>query len=315
MSKPRPTEIASSGGETAATPRDDVAGRRRDALAEEAGGIAALRQVMGLVLGQLGAVTALAFYFGSVHTNAYLRYFGLNTSVVSFATADYVLRSVGPVFWPLMWLGLFVVVALAVHPLIRRMLDARPKTRGRWLGGAALVGVALLAVAAAGLFQVWIFPPSVPVIPLLITGGVAIPTYSAALYASSDRRGPTLLRRAQFVALSGLIAGGVFWAWGSYVSTLGTAAARDTAANLAYHADVSVFSAQRLVLNGHGIQADPIGDEDSLYRFRYTGLRLLVRSDDRYFLLPKEWRRGEDPVIVLSESDEVRLQFVAPPYP
>jgi hypothetical protein len=293
-------------------PGRDGSGRRDGAAVDGAEGAHAVRQVVGLVLGQLGAVTALAFYFGWVRTNAFLQHFGLDTSVVSFTTADYVLRSVGPAYWPLMFLGLFVVVALAVHPVIRKALDARPRTRWRWLAGTVVVGLLLLAVAVAGLRQVWIFPREVPVIPLLITGGVAAVTYSAVLYSWGDASGRSLLGRAQFVALSGLIAGGIFWAWGSYAGTQGTAAAEETAATLAYRTDVAVFSTQRLGLSGPGITVDPIGDAESLYRFRYTGLRMLLRSDDRYFLLPRGWQKAQDPVIVLSESREVRLQFVAP---
>jgi hypothetical protein len=272
-----------------------------------------VRQVVGLVLGQLGVVTALAFYFGWARTNAFLRYFGLDTSVVSLTTTDYVLRSVGPAYWPLMWLGLLVVVALTLHSRIGRIFNVKPRLRGPLLVCTAAIGVAMLGVAMSGLFQVWIFPPNVPVIPLLISSGVALLTYSAVFYTPPGPRSKTLLGKAQFVALSALIAGGIFWAWGSYADTQGVGAAREMDDNLAHRADVSVFSAQRLGLNGPGIVVDPIGDEESVYRFRYTGLRLLMRSDNRYFLLPKEWQRGHDAVIVLSDSEEVRLQFVAPP--
>jgi hypothetical protein len=256
-------------------------------------GAQALRHVVGLVLGQLSAVAALAFYFGWARTNAFLQYFGLDASVVNF-----------------------VLVALAVDPRIRAGLTAiAADQRRRVLIFALLLGVVMLVVAAVGLLQLWIFPRSVPVIPLLIIGGVAVITYVAVLHGSAATDAGGLLHKAQFVALSGLIAGGVFWAWGDYASHLGTSSARTTAAELAYHPDVSVFSAQALGLSGNGIAFDPIGSTESEYHFRYTGLRLLLRSDNRYFLLPKNWRRGQDPVFVVTESHDVRLQFVAPPYP
>ena len=276
-------------------------------------GVLAVPQVVSLVLGQLGAVTALAFYFGWVRTDAFLQYFGLDNSVVSLATTDYVLRSVGSAYWPLMLLGIFVAAALAIHPAIYQALDSRPSTRSHWLTGAAVVGVLMLVTAVAGLYQVWIFPRSVPVIPLLITGGFALITYSGDLHSRWRTSRRDIRGKAQFLALSGLIAGGLFWSLGSYAAEHGVAAAREVDETLAHEADVTVFSIHRLGLNGTGLISDPIGDGESLYRFRYTGLRMLLRSDDRYFLLPKQWRRGEDPVIVLSESHDVRLQFVAPP--
>jgi len=180
---------------------------------------------------------------------------------------------------------------------------------------AVIVAVAMLAVAIAGLRQVWIFPRSVPVIPLLITGGFTLITYSAVLHSHEEEGSKSLLTKAQFVALSGLIAGGVFWAWGSYAATQGEMAARHVEDRLAFRTDVSVFSAQRLGLTGPGIRVDEIGNESSLYRFRYTGLRMLLRSDDRYFLLPTAWQRGRDSVFVLLESKDLRVQFIAPPDP
>ncbi len=269
---------------------------------------------MGLVLGQLGVVTALAFYFGWVRTYAYLRYFGLDTSVVDFSTTDYALRSVSAAYWPLMCLGLLVVLALAADPWIRAALAGAGAQGGRYLALAALAGVGMLGVVVAGLLDVWIFPRSIPVIPLLLTAGLAVIAYSWALHSARHvGRGAAVLGKTQVVALVGLIAGGLFWAWGSHASNVGEVAARDDAEHLPYEAEVLIFSAQRLGLAGPGVDVDPIGDEDSVHRFRYTGLRLLLRSGDRYFLLAKEWQPGRDSVFVLSESDQVRLEFVAPP--
>ena len=94
-----------------------------------------------------------------------------------------------------------------------------------------LLGVAMLVAAAVGLLQLWIFPRSVPVIPLLIVGGVGVITYAAVLRAgyATDARG--LLHQAQFVALSGLIAGGIFWAWGDYASRTGSSTRRQRRPN------------------------------------------------------------------------------------
>jgi hypothetical protein len=270
--------------------------------------------VAGLVFGQLGAITALAYYFGWARSHAYLRYFGLDTSAVDFSTADYVLRSVSAAYWPLMVLGMLVVLALTLHPLIRTALDRAGDWRGRYLAVAATVGVGMIGVAVAGLYNVWVFTRSIPVVPLLLTAGIAVVGYSWTLRPSGpSRRAGDLLRKAQLVALAGLIAGGLFWTCGSYAMSVGETIAREYAEDLPYEAEVLVFSAQRLGLAGPGVQVDPIGGEDSTHRFRYTGLRLLLRSGDRYFLLAKEWRPGGDSVFILSESDEVRLEFIAPP--
>src|SRR3954453_18968391 len=122
-------------------------------------GTKALRQVVSLVLGQLSFIAALAFYFGRVSTGAWLQYFGLDTSLVDLSPTDYVLRSIGPSYWPIMGLGLLVVVALFVDPIIRARLSVMP-TRWRRVVfvGTAVVCSALTIIALLGLLQVWIFP-------------------------------------------------------------------------------------------------------------------------------------------------------------
>jgi hypothetical protein len=49
---------------------------------------------------------------------------------------------------------------------------------------------------------------------------------------------------------------------------------------------------------------------DSPYRCRYTGLRLLVATNDRLFLVPENW---SDPansyVFVVPDNDQVRLDI------
>jgi len=277
-------------------------------------GLLAARTAVGLVLGQLGAVTALAFYFGWVRTSAYLAYFGLDTSQVEFSTADYVLRSVGAAYWPLMWIGATVVLALTVHPHIRTALAGAGDRSALYLNAAVAVGLAMLGVAAAGLTDLWIFPSAVPVIPLLITAGLTLIAYSWALRSSPPTGGAAgALRAARAVALAGLIAGGLFWSWGSYAHTVGDRAAQRTMAELGNRTEVLIFSARSLGIAGPGVHVDAIGSDGSVYRFRYTGLRLLLRSGDTYFLLPKGWHRGDASVIVLPPSDEMRLEFFAPP--
>src|SRR3954470_3422343 len=278
-------------------------------------GTHALRQVVSLVLGQLSFIAALAFYFGRVSTGAWLQYFGLDTSLVDLSPTDYVLRSIGPSYWPIMGLGVLVVAALFVDPLIRAKLSVMPAAWRRVVFvGTAVVCSTLLVIAILGLLQVWIFPRSVPVIPLAISAAVAIATYATVVH-SAGNGARSLLHKAQFVALTGLLAGGIFWAWGSYAGRVGTLGAQQMALDLPYRTEVSVFSGGRLGLDGHGVTFDAYGDQDSVYHYRYTGMRLLLRSGDRYFLVPKDWERGRDAVFVLSESQDVRIQFVAPPSP
>ena len=45
------------------------------------------------------------------------------------------------------------------------------------------------------------------------------------------------------------------------------------------------------------------------YRYRYSGLRLLIRSGGKYFLLPGNWTRDAGTVIVLGDRPDYRFEF------
>src|SRR3954453_7772565 len=110
-----------------------VRGRRIRSVQGFDDGTKALRQVVTLILGQLSAIAALAYYFGRAWTGAWLDYFGLNTSLVDFSTTEYVLRSIGLSYWPLMALGSLVVVALFVDPFLRLRLERASKRQRKWV--------------------------------------------------------------------------------------------------------------------------------------------------------------------------------------
>ncbi|MDQ3570342.1 MAG: hypothetical protein M3396_06915 [Actinomycetota bacterium] len=52
-----------------------------------------------------------------------------------------------------------------------------------------------------------------------------------------------------------------------------------------------------------------LAGENSAYRFAYTGLKLLFRSDQRFFLRPSD-PSASDLNIVVPESPELRLEFI-----
>src|SRR4051794_26007634 len=105
------TPPASSGG----SPETEGQGAE---LVASGASLQVLRQVAGVVVGQLSVLTALAFYFGWAHEADFLGYFGLSTSVVNLSTTDYLLNGVSVAYWPLMLLGILVVLAQAAHPRI-----------------------------------------------------------------------------------------------------------------------------------------------------------------------------------------------------
>jgi hypothetical protein len=79
------------------------------------------------------------------------------------------------------------------------------------------------------------------------------------------------------------------------------------AQNLGARPAVTVFSARRLHLTG--VAEQELDGRDSAYRYRYAGLRMLIRSGGKYFLLPDGWIRGRGAAIVLSDGPSLRFEF------
>ena len=50
---------------------------------------------------------------------------------------------------------------------------------------------------------------------------------------------------------------------------------------------------------------------DSEYRYRYSGLRLLVRSAGKYFAVPDGWTQSTGTAIVLADNPGLRFEFGA----
>ena len=72
---------------------------------------------------------------------------------------------------------------------------------------------------------------------------------------------------------------------------------------------MTVYTPQRLELEGDGVVERPLRGDDLAYRYRYSGLRLLIRSGGKYFLLPDSWTRGSGAAIVLADSPDYRFEF------
>jgi hypothetical protein len=70
-----------------------------------------------------------------------------------------------------------------------------------------------------------------------------------------------------------------------------------------------VLSSKDLALTGLGIVLvkNPAKVE---FPYRYSGLRLLIFRDKRWFLLPAQWRSGAvASAIILTDSDQIRVEL------
>lgn len=266
------------------------------------------------VIAPVTLVTALAYYFGWTATHASADYLGLDESVLGFTTQDYILRSITAIFWPLCLLLAFAAVALRGHSVVSRWrLDDAGRHR---------IGVLATVLAAAGvitgiygvlaLTNGWLVE-GFSIAPLCITAGVALIGYAIVLRNRLTGSGPSDPGSGSptlpVVLVSMLVAVGLFWEVASWATAVGVGGTQQLIADLAYRPSVTLYSGKDLALTGPGVRVDRVGSKDAAYHFRYTGLRLLFRANDRYFLLTYPWTRSEGSLMVIDDSSDIRLQF------
>ena len=149
------------------------------------------------------------------------------------------------------------------------------------------------------------------VTPLALGAGVGLLTYGRAAREkirsspSSSKSLTPLTITLVFV----LIIVSLFAAVGDWAYAIGTKRATGVAEHLTDRPGVVLYSKQRLQIDAVGVRVITVGDADSAYRFRYSGLKLLTRSGGKYFLLPAHWSRSEGVAIVLPDGNDLRFEF------
>ncbi|MFG1949369.1 hypothetical protein [Nonomuraea sp. NPDC048826] len=275
--------------------------------------LARLWSVLAHVVTPTTFVAALMVYFGSVRTNTLYRNLGVDQSLLGLSLQDYAMRSVGSTVEPLVMVLLGVLVALTAHTvLVRRLTRHRVVTR--WF--LVVLGTLGLAGATIGLLHMvgkmnWHM--KAPFVPLCLAFGVLALAYSVSLHVmlSPARAGPAgplrIVRRTVFAALLALL---LLWSIAQYAELRGQDVADTFRRNPAQLSGVVVYAPQRLYLEGPGITESLLPDAAAKYRYRYAGLSLLTRSNQRYFLLPACWATDSQArAIALPDDPSLRLEF------
>jgi hypothetical protein len=275
-------------------------------------------ELIALIAAPTALLTALAYYFGVRLSAARAEYFGIDNSVLHFTTRDYVLRSVDALFVPLGALFVAAILGLAVHSLASRHLDdERVVGPLRWTSRAAgTIGFIVFAICVYAVFRELPFH-TYYLLPSLGLGiGLIVLAYAVYIErevranphksADASTRRPLSVPFIVLVALVGVLS--MFWATSDYAAALGRGRAKNLADNLDTRPGVVVYSERQLGIAGPGVIEQRVNGA-AAYRFRYKGLRLLIESDRRFFLLPQGWTRSNGTVIVLPDTPSTRLEF------
>lgn len=259
--------------------------------------------------------TALIVYFGWARSNAQARAMGLDVSLFGYTPQDYGLRSIGSLFFPLVCILLLSLLWLAADTWLRvRLRPGQGHPRLARLAAAAVIGGAGLTLVS-GAFAVVSPQGSFLLVPFLMAAGVLLAEWGVRLRRLTSPRGPVPegKARVQKQALEStlvftLVTVLLFWGVSDFAQVVGRGQAASIEAKLPGLPRADIYSHVDLSIGAPGVTQTLLGTESSPV-YKYTGLRLLVLSGGRFFLLPDGWTLLHGTVVVLPDNDAVRLEF------
>lgn len=260
-------------------------------------------------------ITGLLVYFGYVSSRAFFLYFGVDVDVLGLSNQQFVMRSPGALFIPVMILLLLAAAVIVLHRLLRRRLAASAEARRRVTTVLAATGIALLLVGLALAFGYAFLSPW-PFYGFATAASLAVGSGLAAYAVASAHPGDAARVRPLVVLLVAVMVAGIFWATATVAEWWGRGQARTQAADLSTLPAVVLDTRGRLAPGNPDItvielekerDADgaPLPDQ---FAYRYHGLRLLVRGEDRLFLVPDQWSPNASTLVVPLEED-IRVRF------
>ncbi|MEP6762284.1 MAG: hypothetical protein ABJA93_13090 [Sporichthyaceae bacterium] len=254
----------------------------------------------------IALATSLLFYFGWVRSEEQARAFGADASVFAMSTQDYVLRSINVLFFPIILMLLVALLVLRVDralrsgPAGRRWLE--PLARGLQWSWALFLPLGLVLHEVAGRF-------GDVALPMWVALSIVAPAYGTVLrrLAAVDRRRVSRVAMGLLLALVTVL---LFWQTERLASLGGQELARDLKDNLGSKLTrVQLYSVTDLHIQGPGVTASSLGGKEGEYAYQYSGLYLLQRSGDKYFLLTDGWNENQGRLVVLPDNSGIRVEF------
>lgn len=269
--------------------------------------------VLSVIGPPLTVATALLVYFGWARTDAQAKSMGLDVSLFGYTVQDFILRSIQSLFQPLAWLVVVGLLWLMLDRVVSRILDAaRYRTL---LHRAALVVMVLGFASAAALWVVVVAQPdrTLLYVPFLIAAGLVVGAWGLSVRRRAAppaavrmlRIAPRALERSLVFVLVTLL---LFWGTSDYAQALGRGAAVDYQERSGLLPTAVVYSKERLAVTAPNVREESAGT-DSAPLYRYSGLRLLVVSGGRIFLLNDGWTLAQGRVVVLRDDGSVRVEY------
>lgn len=267
-------------------------------------------------------VVALLVYFAQVRRIAQSSALGFDASVLREPSIpEYLSRSVGALYTPLVALTAVALVVLWADRRLRRKLDDRTKLRllVRVSLAVPLTALSLVVVVVALAFTGPLLRAYAELVaPFLLAVAVLAVRYGNSLRAAVRTRLPTS-RPATESRLPGLLLSGflvallLFAGVDGFAKVVGRGLARQVIDHPELHTrPVLVYCAQDLQLDPADATRTTLPGEQGGYRYRYDGLRLVFVDAGSYFLIPRTWQRDQGKLIVL-RPEGLRVEFLRSP--
>lgn len=265
-------------------------------------------KIAGSVLANTALLTSLLYFFGFLYTQVYFQHFRVHYTVLGQSLEEILARGADGLFVPLGVLAAGALVALCVVQYLRLRLSEYQWARVLrvCVPVAALVGLGLVvcAVLIAVDPEPYRLYAGLPGLGFAV--GVLLLVFAWRRVAAHDRIAGTVV--AEWVITFVLVSIGLFWAVGDYSAAVGVRRAYETELRVPDLPNVLVYSAKSLNLPREVVCGQP----DAAYRFRYTGLKLLLQSGGQYVFVPADWTWEDGTSLVVPRTDALRLEFTPP---
>lgn len=291
-------------------------------------GTLSLWMLVGTVVAPTSLVTALLYYFGWHHAYWFFDYFGVNSTVLGLGTVDYLMRALDALFVPMTVTAAAGLLAFWGHDLLRKRIAAgvRPQLLKVLPPVTAAVGFLLALGGFWSVFARTFLSDHLVAAPLSLAIGVTLLAYALQLRrttastaatepAQDETARPPWAGLAEGAVVFVLVGLGLFWAANDYAAAVGESRAREFVAGLPTYPSAVLYSKNSLSLTAPGVRETRCHDrgaDGAAYRFRYDGLKLMLRSGNEYVFVPERWTRNDGVAVLIPRTDSVRLEFAPP---
>jgi hypothetical protein len=181
---------------------------------------------------------------------------------------------------------------------------------------AAVILVAGLACATAMWIVVILQPErTVLFVPYIMAGGVLLSAWGLSLWRRSAeapvRNVAALSRGSEKTLIFCLVTLLLFWGTSDYAQALGRGLAVSYEQRSALLPTAVVYSKDRLGISAPNVREQSSGTAEHPV-YQYSGLRLLVVSGGRIFLLNEGWTLRSGKVVVLRDDPGMRVEYGNP---